>query len=100
MLTSKERAYLRSLASTLDPILMVGKGGVTENVAAEARNALRTRELVKGRVLESALISSREALEALAAAVGAEPVQAIGSKFVLYKENRDLPEEKRIQIKK
>ncbi len=79
---------------------MVGKGGVTENVAAEAQNALRTRELVKGRVLESALISSREALEALAAAVGAEPVQAIGSNFVLYKENRDLPEEKRIQIKK
>ncbi len=100
MLTSKERAVLRGLASSLDPILMVGKGGVTENVAAEARNALRTRELVKGRVLESALISSREALEALAAAVGAEPVQAIGSKFVLYKENRDLPEEKRIQIKK
>ncbi len=100
MLTSKERAYLRSQAASLDPIIMVGKGGVTESVAAEAANALRTRELVKGRVLESSLMTAREACDEIAAMVGAEGVQAIGSKFVLYKENRDLPEEKRIKLKK
>lgn len=96
MLTSKERAGLRAIASSLDPIIMVGKGGVTENVVVETVNALRTRELVKGRVLESALLTAREVCDELAERVGAEGVQAIGSKFVLYKENRELPVEKRI----
>ncbi len=100
MLTSKARASLKSAASTLDPILMVGKGGVTESVVEEARNALRTRELIKGRVLDTSPVSAREALAELSEAAMAEPVQAIGSKFVLYKENRDLPEEKRIKIEK
>ena len=100
MLTSKERAQLRALANELEPILMVGKGGVTENVIAEAENALRTRELIKGRVLESALLTAREVCDQIAEGVGAQGVQAIGSKFVLYRENRDLPQEKRIQLKK
>ncbi len=96
MLTSKQRAYLRGLANSLEPVLIVGKGGVTENVAAEAENALHTRELIKGRVLESSLLTAREACDELARRTGAQGVQAIGSKFVLYRENRDLPEEKRI----
>ncbi len=98
MLTSKDRARLRSLANTLEPLIIVGKGGVTEAVAAEAENALRTRELVKGRVLESSLTTAREACDAICGAIGAEGVQAIGSKFVIYKPNTDLPDEKRIKL--
>ncbi len=98
MLTGKNRARLRALANGLEPAIIVGKGGVTENVAREAENALRTRELVKGRVLETALLSARQACDELCAAVHAEGVQAIGTKFVLYRENRDLPDEKRIKL--
>ncbi len=98
MLTSKERAKLRGLANPLEPVIMVGKGGVTENVIAETRNALNTRELIKGRVLESALMTAREVCDQLCDRVDAEGVQAIGSKFVIYKKNDDIPEEKRIRL--
>lgn len=60
MLTSKQRADLRAQANDLDTTLMVGKGGVTENVLSEAARQLEARELVKGRVLEAALLSARE----------------------------------------
>ena len=90
MLTSKERAELRAQANGLDTTLMVGKGGVTEQVVLEAVSQLEARELVKGRVLEAALLGAREALEALCAATGAEPVCTVGSKFVLYRESEKL----------
>ena len=90
MLTSKERAELRAQANGLDTTLMVGKGGVTEQVVLEAVTQLEARELVKGRVLEAALLGAREALEALCAATGAEPVGTVGSKFVLYRESEKL----------
>ena len=90
MLTSKERAELRAQANGLETTLMVGKGGVTEQVVLEAVTQLEARELVKGRVLEAALLVAREALEALCAATGAEPVCTVGSKFVLYRESEKL----------
>ena len=90
MLTSKERAELRAQANGLDTTLMVGKGGVTEQVVLEAVTQLEALELVKGRVLEAALLVAREALEALCAATGAEPVCTVGSKFVLYRESEKL----------
>ena len=90
MLTSNERAELRAQANGLDTTLMVGKGGVTEQVVLEAVTQLEARELVKGRVLEAALLVAREALEALCAATGAEPVCTVGSKFVLYRESEKL----------
>ena len=90
MLTSKERAELRAQANGLDTTLMVGKGGVTGQVVLEAVTQLEARELVKGRVLEAALLGAREALEALCAATGAEPVCTVGSKFVLYRESEKL----------
>ena len=90
MLTSKERAELRAQANGLDTTLMVGKGGVTEQVVLEAVTQLEARELVKSRVLEAALLVAREALEALCAATGAEPVCTVGSKFVLYRESEKL----------
>ena len=91
MLTSKQRAYLRSIAATADTILIIGKGGVTPNTVTEASNALRARELIKGRVLEASLLSAREAAETVAARCRAEVVQCIGSKFVLFKRNETEP---------
>ena len=91
MLTSKQRAQLRSMAAELDTILQIGKGGITENVIAQASDALRARELIKGRVLEASLLTAREACDALCEACRAEGVQVIGSKFVMYKRNEKDP---------
>ncbi len=91
MLSSKQRAALRAMAATADTILIVGKGGVTETVVAQAADALKARELIKGKVLESALLSPREVCDALCAACRAEPVQCIGSKFVIYNRNERDP---------
>ncbi len=98
MLTSNQRAQLKSMAATLNPVIYIGKNGVTENVIQEAVNNLKAHELIKGRVLENSLLTSKEALQELAVACCAEPVQAIGSKFILYKENKQLPVEKRISL--
>ena len=91
MLTSKQRAQLRSMAAELDTILQIGKGGITENVIAQPSDALRSRELIKGRVLEASLLTAREACDALCEACRAEGVQVIGSKFVMYKRNEKDP---------
>lgn len=91
MLTSKQRAQLRGMANGIDTILIVGKDGVTPVVAAQAADALKARELVKGRVLESSLLTAREACDMLAERCRAEGVQVIGSKFVLYKRNETDP---------
>ena len=85
MLTSKERAELRARSNDLETTLMVGKGGVSEAVIAEAENLLTARELVKGKVLEGALLSPREVSDAVCEATGAEGVAVIGTKFVIYR---------------
>ena len=94
MLTSKERAELRSQATTLDTTLMVGKGGVTESVIAEADNQLTTRELVKGKVLEGAMMTPREVCDEICEATGAEGVAVIGTKFVIYRFSEKLQKER------
>ncbi|NCB51852.1 MAG: YhbY family RNA-binding protein [Clostridia bacterium] len=99
MLTSKQRAQLRGMASTADTILHIGKDGITANVITEMQNALKARELVKGRVLENSMLTAREACDALSAACKAEPVQVIGSKFVLYKRNEKEPKIELIKVK-
>ena len=91
MLTSKQRAFLRSLAADADTILMIGKGGLSDEVVAQADGALNTRELVKGKVLETAPESVRVYGEQLAKATGAELVTTIGAKFVLYRRNEKKP---------
>ncbi|MGM9554080.1 MAG: YhbY family RNA-binding protein [Faecousia sp.] len=93
MLTSKQRAELRSEANTLETTLMVGKGGITENVIAEAATQLEARELVKGRVLEASLLTAREACDALCEALHADGIQCVGSKFVLYKKSEKKAQE-------
>lgn len=94
MLTSKQRAELRAQANGLDTTLMVGKGGITEQVIKETIIQLESRELVKGRVLEAAFMSPREVLDALCEAVGAEGIATVGSKFILYKESEKLKKER------
>jgi RNA-binding protein len=86
-LTSKQRADLRSRANWIETILFIGHEGVTDNVVKQADDALTARELIKGRVLETAPLTAREACEVLAARTGAQGVQVTGSRFVLYREN-------------
>ncbi|MBE6543147.1 MAG: ribosome assembly RNA-binding protein YhbY [Ruminococcaceae bacterium] len=84
-LSSKQRAWLRSQAQTLDTIFQVGKGGVNENMLKQIEDALEARELIKCKTLDNCEYSTKEAGEGIAAAVDAELVQVIGSKFVLFK---------------
>ena len=95
-MTSKQRAALRSMANTMPTILYIGKGGITSSLIDSVSDALAARELVKGKVLESSMLTAREACDALCAACGADGVQAIGNKFVLFKRNEKHP---RIDIK-
>ena len=84
-LTSKQRAQLRGLANGIDTILIVGKDGIGDNLVKQADDALEARELIKGRVLENALLTPREVAEQLAPLTRSEVVQVIGTKFVLYR---------------
>ena len=84
-LTSKQRAQLRGLANSIDTILIVGKDGIGDNLVKQADDALEARELIKGKVLENCMLTSREAAEELAAATRSDVVQVIGTKFVLYR---------------
>ena len=86
-LTSKQRAQLRSLANGIDTIVHIGKEGIGENLIKQADDALEARELIKCRVLENAMLTAREGAEALAQATRSEVVQAIGTKFVLYRQS-------------
>ena len=94
MLTSKQRAELRAQANTLDTTLMVGKGGVTDAVIAEAENQLTARELVKGKVLEGAMMTPREVSDEICEATGAEGVAVIGTKFVIWRFSEKLQQER------
>jgi RNA-binding protein len=86
-LTSKQRAYLRSLAVNEPTIMQVGKDGITENLVKTVSDALEARELIKLSVLENSEESPRSAAEALAEATGADVVCTIGRKMVLYRES-------------
>ena len=85
-MTSKQRAYLRGLANTMEPILHVGKGGISDAMIKQADDALEARELIKGKVLETAPATAREVAEEIAAKVNAEVVQVIGRTFVLFRQ--------------
>ncbi|MDP4153859.1 MAG: ribosome assembly RNA-binding protein YhbY [Bacillota bacterium] len=89
MLTSKQRATLRSMANGIDTIFQIGKGGINDNLYIQVNEALEARELIKLRVLETSLVSAREAAADVAEHCGAEIVQVIGTRFVLYKESKN-----------
>ena len=99
-LTSKQRAQLRGLANGIDTIVHIGKDGIGENLTKQADDALEARELIKCKVLENSLLTSREAAEQLARAVRAEVVQVIGTKFVLYRQSHNKEKKDRIVLVK
>ena len=95
MLTSKQRAALRSMANDMTPIMQVGKSGIGEELVESVHNALEARELIKMSVLDTAPVTAREAADGLAEAVGADVVAVLGRRFVLYRESK---KKKRIEI--
>lgn len=95
MITSKQRAYLRGMANGLQPIFQIGKDGVSEELVRQLGNALDARELIKVSILETAMLETKDAANDIASRLGAECVQAIGFRFVLY---RQAPNEKNRRI--
>jgi RNA-binding protein len=91
MITGKQRAYLRGLAQNITPIFQIGKNGIEENFIIQVQEALEKRELIKIKVLENSGLDTREASDVLCEKVGAEGIQAIGNKMVLYKESKKNP---------
>ena len=89
MITGKQRSYLKGLANQLDPLVFIGKADLTDTVIKEIDNVLNARELVKVKIQESSLLDPKETANRLAEMLGAEFVQAIGRKFVLYRESKD-----------
>lgn len=100
MINSRQRAQLRGMANQLDVIVHVGKGGISDNLVTQVNDALEARELIKGKVLDNSLLTAREVCDELCKLCRAEPVQTIGSKFVLYRESRSMDKEKRIKLVK
>lgn len=93
MITSKQRSYLKSLAHELDPIVYIGKGGLTENIIKEMNTCLETRELIKVKLQEGAELEPKETANEAVAMLNAEFVQAIGRKFVLYRFSKERAKE-------
>lgn len=86
-MTSKERAYFRSMANTLQPIFQIGKNGVSDNTIKQLDDALQARELIKITILETAGENAKSLAQEVASRLGAEVIQVIGSKFVIYRKS-------------
>lgn len=97
-LTSKQRAQLRGLANTLPTIVQIGKDGLGENLIKQANDALEARELIKCSVLESAMLTPREACEELSKLTRSEQVQVIGTKFVIYRQSHNKDKKDKIVL--
>lgn len=89
MLNSRQRAQLRGMANSYETIFQVGKGGINEQLIKQVDEALEARELIKLRTLENSPETSRTAADEIAKQVGADVVQVIGSRFILYRESKD-----------
>lgn len=89
--TSKQRAYLRSLAMNIDPVFRIGKDGITPELCEGVREALEARELIKISVLKNCFEDPKELLQTLAERTNSLPVQTIGRKMVLYKPRKKDP---------
>ena len=88
-MTTKQRAALRSMCNTMEPVLHIGKDGITDNLAKQCWDALKARELIKVTVQKNAPYTAREACDALCERVHAEPVQVIGNRFCIYRQARE-----------
>lgn len=89
MMTSKQRAYLKGLAMTMEPIFQIGKNSLTPENTAAIGEALEAREMIKIRVLQNCTDDPRELAELVSERTRSQVVQVIGKKIVLYKEGRD-----------
>ncbi|WP_373898928.1 ribosome assembly RNA-binding protein YhbY [Haloimpatiens sp. FM7315] len=89
MITSKQRSFLRGLANSIEPIFQVGKGGINEAFLKQVEDALEAREIIKLKVLNNSDFTAREASDNICEAIDCEGIQAIGSKFVLYKKSKN-----------
>ena len=98
MLNSRQRAQLKGLANSMDTILQIGKSGVGEQLVKQVKDALEARELIKLKCLETSPVTSREAADQIAELVGADVVQVIGGKFVLYKQSSNKENRKIISL--
>lgn len=90
-MTGKQRAALRGMANNLNVILTIGKDGIVPGTIKQASDALEARELIKGCVLKECPMTAREALVELCAQLGAEPIQCIGRRFVMYRPSEKNP---------
>ena len=90
-MTGKQRAALRKMANPLDAIIYIGKEGITDHIVKEVYDALEARELIKGCVQQGAPMDARSALTVLCEKTGAEPIQCIGRRFVMYRTSRENP---------
>ena len=97
MLTSKQRAYLRSLATNYDTIYQIGKGGISDMMVTLLDATLEARELIKLRTLDACEYGPREAADILSEKLGADVVGVLGTKFILYRESK---KKKRIELPK
>ena len=98
-MTTKQRAYLKSLAMTMDPVFQIGKNCVTPEVTAAVSEALEARELIKLSVLQNCVDDPKEMAKVLAERTHSQVVQVIGKKIVLYKEGKDDKEKDTVTIK-
>ncbi|MDO4389738.1 MAG: YhbY family RNA-binding protein [Eubacteriales bacterium] len=89
MMTTRQRAKLRSMGTILEPIVHIGKEGINDNLCKQAWDALEARELIKVTVQKNAPLDAREACAELCERVHAEPVQVIGNRFVIYRQARE-----------
>jgi RNA-binding protein len=89
MLTGKQRSYLKGLANSIEPIMQIGKNGITDTVLKQIDDALEARELVKITILNNSLLEAKETANEVAASVGAEYVQSIGNRFIIYRESKE-----------
>ena len=87
-MTTKQRAKLRAMCNTMEPVLQIGKDGISDNLIKQCWDALEARELIKDTVLKTAPYTAREACDALCERVHAEPVQTIGNRFSIYRQAR------------
>ena len=92
MITGTQRSYLKKLAHDLDPIVFIGKNDLTENIIKEIDSLLELRELVKVKIQEGSLLDAKDTANEVADMLGAEFVQAIGRKFVLYRRAKEEPQ--------
>ncbi|KPU27871.1 RNA-binding protein [Caloranaerobacter sp. TR13] len=95
MLTGKQRSYLKSIANGLDPIIQIGKNGISENLIKQIDDALEAREIIKVKILNNSLLETKETANEIAKLTNSEFVQSIGNKFVLYRESK---ESKKIEL--